>query len=55
MGLLGLPLVPDCWLPVNPATGALTVIAPYRFNTVSAQMFTRICPNAFLTPDNVRC
>ncbi|MFC6839681.1 hypothetical protein [Xanthomonas theicola] len=34
----------DCWAPVNPATGTYTVTNPYCFNSYSALLYARVCP-----------
>jgi len=43
---LGVPQ--DCWVPVNPATGTFTITNQYCFNPVSASLYVRVCPRAFL-------
>lgn len=38
----------DCWLPLDPVTGAFTVTDPECFNPVSAALYARVCPMAFI-------
>lgn len=38
---------PDCWAPVNPATGTFVVTDDECFNPYSAAIFVRVCPHAF--------
>lgn len=39
----------DCWVPLNPVTGAFTVTNGYCFNPVSAAQYVRVCPHAFIS------
>ncbi len=47
----GVPM--DCWLPLNPVTGAFTVTNGYCFNPVSAAQYVRVCPHAFISVGQV--
>ncbi|ALN81542.1 hypothetical protein [Lysobacter antibioticus] len=38
----------DCWRPVNPATGDYQVVNRKCFNPYSANLFARVCKQAFL-------
>lgn len=44
----------DCWLPLNPVTGAFTVTNWYCFNPVSAAQYVRVCPHAFISVGQAR-
>lgn len=38
----------DCWVPINPAAGTYAITHHYCFNPVSAALYVRVCPRAFL-------
>lgn len=43
----------DCWLPLNPVTGAFTVTNRYCFNPLSAAQYVRVCPHALISVGQV--